>query len=689
MSEPNEPAQSTDSPAQGDESARISIESPTSDAPAVVAEAAGQATSDGADASEAGDETQSESSDAAAGDGTSAPTEGTKKKRRRGKKSRKSDGAGAEGAAVGEKSADKEKSHKHSGADTHRAFHVGDQLRGRILEVGDAAVLVDLWGKEQAVIDRAEFAEAGATATPENPAPELAAGEVFDVFVVQDGARGGSVVVTLDMRRGERARAAVQHAFETNEAIAGLVTGVNRGGLEVDLSGMRAFCPSSQIDPRYPPPVAPRKLVLTRQTFKVTSIVDDGREAIVSRRSTVEAELRARAEEARGRIVIGSTVEGKVTSVREYGVFVDLDGIEGVIHVTELTHLRGLRPSEIVKVGDVIQAKVLKVTGGSQRPADDKEQPAAPAASESTDEGEGEAITAAEKAIEQHGEESEAAAAASEETAGDTEPVDAGSTETNPATEGTKKPPAKKDRKRVRPEVLTLPRVVLSRRAIEPDPWAEMDKRFPQGSVLVGKVVRMQPFGAFVELAPGIDGLLHVSELGDGKRLEHPNEVLKDGQTITVRVQRVDRGAHRIALGLLPDGVTEEQMRSAVVPKVNGVYKAHVVELENSGVVWAQIDGAIGKTGKGVIPPNESNQPRGTDMRRVYPVGTEVTVKVLEMDRGRLRLSIRAALHDEERQAYRAYQKQASAKTVGVSLADKLRAKFGTLPGGGGDKSQG
>ena len=550
-----------------------------------------------------------------------------------------------------------------------RAFHVGDKVRAKIVTIGPAGAVVDLWGKEHGVLVLREVTVPGA------PDPKL--GDGVDVVVVQDGSRGGNLVVTRDPTRPERGREMIAQAFNANEPIEGLITGVNRGGLEVDLSGVRAFCPSSQIDVRFPPSVNPKTLVLTRQLFKVTSLLEDGREAIVSRRSILEQSVRARAEEARAQIVVGSIVKGIVVAVKEYGVFVDLGGIEGMIHISELTHNRGARPSDVVKVGEEIEAKVLKISGGGPRPQRQQQQQQGGAAPAGTNAPEAEeAHTSAADAVD-----------ASEQLSGEV-PADgeaSASPEAQPGAAGAapgdkdkkgkrgRRGPRHKEQQAVQEPQDSLPRVVLSRRAIEPDPWSGIEKRFPNGSVHTGKVARMQPFGAFVELIPGIDGLLHVSELGDGKRLEHPNEVLKDGQTVTVRVERVEKGAKRISLSLLPDGVTEDQIKSAVMPRVGMVTKAKIVEHENFGV-WATIEGAVGKFARGLIPPPESNEPRGTDLRKVLPIGKEVLVKVLEVDRGRLKLSIRAALQDEERQAYRAYQKEATSKTVGVSLADKLRA---------------
>jgi small subunit ribosomal protein S1 len=612
---------------------------------------------------------------AASGAAAATGPGGAKKKRKRGKKGGgdRAHAAAGEGGASGGGGPRPAHAGGGGGEAQRRPFHVGDKVRARLISLGEAGALVDLWGKEKGVIDLRELQVEGQ--------PEPSSGDSVDVVVMQDGSRGGNVVVTRDPQRAERAKEAVQHAFQHNEVIEGLVTGVNRGGLEVDLAGIRAFCPSSQIDARFPPSVSPKALVLTRQKFKITSIVDDGKEAIVSRRALVEAELRARAEEARQHIQVGSVVKGKVVSVKEYGVFLDLGGIEGMIHITELSHIRGARPQDLVKVGEEIEAKVLKITGG-QKP-DEKPEAATPAATEGEDH---EAIAATEQALADHDEEHAEEEHADGEAAPATGEQEAATAEAQPAVQGAKEKPAKqprKEKKKLRSRTEGLPRVVLSRRAVEPDPWAGIEKKFPSGSVHTGKVARMQPFGAFIELLPGVDGLLHVSELGEGKRIEHPNEVLKDGQTVNVRVERVEKGAKRISLSLVPEGVTEADLKKAVVPRVGNIVKAKIVEHENNGLMWAQIENSIGKTGKGLIPPNESNQPRGTDLRKAYPLGTEVTVKVVEMERGRPKLSIKAALKDEERQAYRAYQRETASKPVGTSLADKLRAKLGNIGGGG------
>ncbi len=699
--------------------------------------------------------------DAPSGDAqaTPQPTQGGAKRKRRRKKKH------VDGAAPGA-SAHPVREHSREDSGPRRAFQPGDKVRAKIVEVTDDVVIVDLWGKERAAIDVREFLpdapsavpspapvpspvpsavpDSASAASPEpepEPAPDSVSsspsdsasapapsseptgpvvGDGVDVIVLHGGAPGIHLVVTTDPSVADRSRVAMTEAFERNEPVDGIITGVNRGGLEVDLRGVRAFCPSSQIDARYPPSVDPRSLVLTRHKFMITSIAQDGREAVVSRRVLIEQEVRERAEEARGRIEIGSVVKGRVISVKDYGVFVDLGGIEGLIHITELSQNRGLRPSDVCRVGDEIEAKVLRITGGTKpgvsesRSDDDAHDDHAAGESEAAahegphdDHAEREAQAAAEEAgvtdatESAEGEAGDDAAVSAVES---TESIAAGEDhaavpegETSVAKTAAEKPRSDerrknrgrdrdKDKYKKRRGLEGMPRVILSRRAIEPDPWADIHARFPVGSVRTGKVARMQPFGAFIELEPGIDGLLHVSELGDGKRLEHPNEVLKDGQTVNVRVERLDRGAKRISLSVVPEGVTEEQMKKAIVPKFGMIVQAVVVGHDNLGV-WAQIKDCYGKNGRALIAPPDTNQQRGTDLRRAMKIGTEVRAKVVEVDRGRLRISVKAAAHEDERSAYRAYQKEATSKTVGVSLADKLRAKLGLQGGSTGGKS--
>lgn len=512
----------------------------------------------------------------------------------------------------------------------HRAFKTGDKVRAKIVVVGADGVVCDLWGKEKGVLDRRELAT-------DNPDPKL--GDAVDVVVLQDGSRGGSLVVTRDPQRAERAREMVVQAFNAAEPIEALITGHNKGGLELDIGGVRGFCPSSQVDVRIPSQADMQGLALKRDLFRITQLIDNGREAVASRRALREGEVRERAAEAVKNIKVGEKVKGTVVAVRDHGIFVDLGGVEGRIQLSELSHDRGARPQDVAKVGDEIEAVVLRIDV-AHAPAP---QPEKAEAHEAPAEAPAEAAEAEAAAPEGEGEKHERHGEKGERKKGQ---------RFSRLPEGT-------------------PRVELSRRQAEPDPWADMHKRYPVGSVHKGRVARMQPFGAFIELEKGVDGLLHVSEIGE-KRINHPNEVLQENQEVTVRVTKIDRGQRRIGLAMLPEGVTAEMLKNTVQPRVGLVTTAKVLEHDGIGV-WLQVANTIGKVGRALMLPGDSNTPRGTDLRKAIPVGTDVKVKIVEVDRGRIRVSIKAALQDEERQAYRAYQQQANTTSVGVSLADKLR----------------
>jgi ribosomal protein S1 len=669
MSDIREPAQNESPTTPGDEGkANVSEATPVTAPPvAEVAPAAvqdGEASAEGGEASAEGGEASAEGGEASA-EGGEASAEGGGRRRNR-KRNRGSRGEGGERPPGGHGAHGGHGGHgAHGGAGVQpRAFKNGDKVRAKVLEVLGATAVLDLWGKEKGLIDLREVrGEDGA---------DPSVGDGFDVEVIQDGSRGGSVVVTRDAERVQKGRALVKEALESGSVVHAIVTGMNKGGLELDLHGVRAFCPTSQVDVRFPPSVNPKSLLNQLFECRVTALADDGREAIVSRRALVEASVRARAEELREQIKPGDVVKGIVTSVKEYGVFVDLGGIEGLIHITELSHNRGARPSDVCRVGDEVEAKVLKITAGEQRrpeAAGPNEPPASAAdasASETSALDAGASETSALDAGASDGEASDAGDASSD-AAG------AGAAGGRPEGRGDRKRRDRdRDRGPRREPGPALPRVMLSRRAVEKDPWEEAQRSFPVGSVHTGKVARMQPFGAFIELVSGVDGLLHVSELGQGRRIEHPQEVLTQGQSVTVKVERVEKANRRIALSLLPDGVTREQLDKAVNVRVGMVTKATVVEHEGPGF-HAALEGVIGKLAKGYVHERDSAQPRGTDLRKALPIGTVVNVKVVEVDRGRVKLSIRDAARDEERQAYKSYQREATSKTVGTSLADKLR----------------
>lgn len=342
---------------------------------------------------------------------------------------------------------------------------VGAKVTGTILSIGEETTFVDLGTKSEAAIETAQIKDAEGNLT-------LNVGDKIDATVSGADAETG-----LQLRRraaggggggkNPEAAAEIRMAWQHGLPVEGVVSGINKGGAEVQVRGLRAFCPLSQLDLRYVED--PAQFVGQRLQFKVSQF-EEGRtrpNIVLSRRAILEEEQSSKAAEARSRITVGAIVTGKVTSLATYGAFVDLGGLEGMLHVSEIGYSRLAHPKEALSVGQEIEVQVIKIEKG-------------------------------------------------------------------------------KDEKKAE-------RISLSRRSLEKDPWREAASSFPEGTEMPGRVMRLESFGAFVEVAPGMEGLLHISEIGGGKRLNHAREALQPGQEIRVRVLNVDAGKRRISLGMAGD----------------------------------------------------------------------------------------------------------------------------------------
>lgn len=681
------------------------------------AHAADTSASTADEAHDEGDEGEdaSEGEGAAAAEGGAAPGaagEGKKKRRRRRRKKKDgaaaagAEGAPAEGAAAngengaahaGDKKPDaqrkdgkKEKKKDKSPPRERPAFNVGDVVFGKILEIGEDAIFVDVAGKAKALFDKLELllpedladkveedarkaeaeaeaimrggkegeapaeaeapaaeapsaeandheangqeAPAAATSSPAETAPVEAApsapaetaeaaaepaeaeaaaahangeaapapaaegeaakpgviqlprvvlepGATFVGVVHNDGGRGGMVVLTHHPKRGGKAKPAVAAAFKNKTEIYGLVTGVIKGGVEVDVDGLRAFAPGSHMSLHLGHDLHP--LVGKRLPFQVTQYAKRGRDVVLSRKSMLEGEAKAARAAALEKVKVGDTVEGTVRSVVPFGAFVDIGGVEGLVSLSEMSHNRSDSPSDVFKAGGKTQVKVLKI--------DDKGK------------------------------------------------------------------------------------IWLSHKATIPDPWGDVATKYAVGTRHTGKVVRLQPFGAFVELESGVDGLIHAADMfqttgpNAGKRVEHPNEIVKVGDSLDVVVSSLDTGTHKIALHPAPTGDAANETPQRV--QMHKMVKVVVVAAESAGLV-VRVMGATGRHARGYITGAATGTPRGTELRKLFPPGKELEAKVIEIDprRGEVKLSIKAMQQDTERNAYQQYRQQV-----------KREAKFGTF----------
>jgi small subunit ribosomal protein S1 len=411
-----------------------------------------------------------------------------------------------------------------------------------------------------------------APAQPLLPRVILEPGAPFVGVVHNDGGRGGLVVLTHHPKRASRAKPAVSAAFRDKTLVWGIVTGVIKGGVEVDVDGLRGFAPGSHMDLRLGADL--HHFVGKRMAFAVTEYGKRGHNIVLSRKSMLEETAKEHREEALKKLEIGATVEGIVRTVVQFGAFVDVGGVEGLVPLSEMSHNRGDTPRDVFKVGEKTTVKIMRV--------DEKGK------------------------------------------------------------------------------------LWLSHRATISDPWSAVAEKYAPGSKHTGKIARLQPFGAFIELEPGVDGLIHTADLSM-KRIEHPSEVVKVGDPIDVVVAQVDPSHHKIGLHPAPTGEASGETPQRV--QLHKVVKVQVMAVEASGLV-VRVLGATGRSARGFITGAGTGAPKGAELRKIYPVGKELEAKITEIDprRGDMRLSIKAVNEDNERNAFQQYRAQV-----------KREAKFGTL----------
>ena len=341
---------------------------------------------------------------------------------------------------------------------TRRGPAPGDKVTGTIVGFGEESAFVDLGGKSEGVVPLHELTDRDGARTHQ-------VGDTVEGLVVAIGDDG--IVLRLKggaAGPGPAAAAELAAAHAAGLPVEGTVQAVIKGGVEVTVAGLRAFCPISQLDDRFVQDAA--AFVGQRLTFRISRFEEGrgrGPNVVLSRRALLEEESRARAAEVLARLAPGQVLRGTVTSLASYGAFVDLGGVEGLLHVSELGHGRVAHPQEVLAEGQEVEVQVMKI---------------------------------------------------------------------EPAREG-------KD-----------PRISLSRRPLLADPWKETAAKLKPGSRHRGRVVRLQDFGAFVELAPGVDGLLHLSELSAGRAIRHPREAVRVGDSIDVAVISVEEERRRISLTL-------------------------------------------------------------------------------------------------------------------------------------------
>lgn len=418
----------------------------------------------------------------------------------------------------------------------------GQRVTVTVVAVTSDTVFVSTGSKVDGIVERSEMEEDGA--------PTPAVGDTLDLYVVTVSPQE---VRLSKMMRGAGGLAALEEARDAHLPVEGKVQAIVKGGFAVEVMKRRAFCPLGQIDLR--PADDPEAFIGKTLPFIITKLEKGGRNIVLSRRVILEAEQAENREAFLSTVSVGDVLEGTVTRLAPFGVFVELaTGVEGLVHLSELAWGRVAQADEVVSVGDTIRVKILDIT--------------------TSDKG---------------------------------------------------------------------PRISLSARQVMDDPWKTIEGRLEEGQTVTGKVVRNAAFGSFVEVLPGIDGLIHISELSYERRVNKPDDILTVGETVTVKIKGIDLDKKRLSLSLRDMGGDPWE----------GVAEDFPIGTEITGIVEKRAPFGIFITLRpgvtGLLPASAISSSRNKGGIDKAPEGASVQVFVREVDTANRKVTLSLGVGDAGR----------------------------------------
>ena len=529
----------------------------------------------------------------------------------------------------------------------------GTVVKGTVLALENDEVLIDVGLKAEGRISVREF-------TPQGQEPEVKVGDIVDVYVERIETRDGEALLSREKARREEAWTMLETAYRNTERVTGVIFGRVKGGFTVDLSGAVAFLPGSQVDIRPVRDVG--HLIGSPEPFQILKMDRQRGNIVVSRRAVLE-ETRA---EARSELIAnlkeGQIHKGVVKNITDYGAFIDLGGIDGLLHVTDISWRRVNHPSEALQIGETAEVKIIRFNAETQR------------------------ISLGMKQLEPDPwEGAEAKYPVRVKYKGRvTNITDYGAfVELEPGIEGlvhvsemswTKKNvhPGKIVSTSQEVEVMVLEvdlqkrRVSLGMKQCGDNPWAEFSEKHPSGTVIEGDIKNITEFGLFVGLPGEIEGMAHISDLAWDSPGEEAIKRFEKGQIVKVKVLEVDTEKERVSLGVKQ--LTEDPFDSALKELKKGeVVTGTVSAKQDSGIEVRLTDGATG-----FIRKSELSRDRSEQRLDRFAVGEKVDAKITTVDRKdrRITLSIKAREIEEEKQVMAQYGSSDS----GASLGDILGA---------------
>jgi small subunit ribosomal protein S1 len=422
-----------------------------------------------------------------------------------------------------------EESLRHS-----RGFE-GKVVKGTVLSVEDDFVLVDVGLKSEGRINMREFSSGGRPA-------EVKVGDLIDVYVERVESRDGEALLSREKAKREESWTELERAYKAQERVNGVIFGRVKGGFTVDLSGAVAFLPGSQVDIRPMRDVTP--LMGTPQPFQILKMDRQRGNIVVSRRAVLEETRAEQRSELMASLKEGQVYQGMVKNITDYGAFIDLGGIDGLLHVTDISWRRINHPSDALQIGQSVKVQVIRYNAETQR-------------------------------------------------------------------------------------------ISLGMKQLESDPWDGAELKYPAGTKFKGRVTNITDYGAFVELEPGVEGLVHVSEMSWTKKNVHPGKIVSTSQEVEVMVLDVDIAKRRISLGMKQCVENPWQSFTERHP-VGSVVQGDIRNITEFGA-FVGLDGEI----EGMVHVSDLDwETPGEEAIKRYKKGDIVKAKVLEVDIEKERVSL-------------------------------------------------
>ena len=535
----------------------------------------------------------------------------------------------------------------------------GELLQGHVVKVTPQEVIVDVGTKLEGLVPIEQLRQPDGTVA-------IKPGDTIDVMIDRHGPQPeGYVLLSYSKASRLRIWETLEQAMRDQLLVSGRVLERTKGGLMVDV-GVPAFMPGSQVDLR---PIHDLDQFVGQDIpVKVLKINRRRGNVVVSRKMAIEEEIQSRKQTALQHLAEGAVVTGVVKNLTEYGAFVDLGGIDGLLHVSDMSHGRVTHPSEVVHAGQEITVKILRFDRDKERislglrqltpdPWETLPQRCPP----------GSRVIGRVMSITDYG------------SFVEIEPGVEGLIHISEMTWSRRmRHPSKvvKIGDQVEAVVLEVKprerRVSLGIKQLEADPWTTVASRYSIGSVVEGRVRKLTDFGAFLEIEEGVDGLVHVSDLSWTKHTKHPSELLKKGQMMQAVILNIDAPNRRLSLGvkqLQPDA-WESFFRSH---EVGDIVRGRVCRAAAFGMFVELAPGVEALCHKSEIPP----MPDRAGVEELLPLGDEYDFKIIKMSEAekKIGLSLRAVAEDEERTRLEDYQRQAAAATMTIEEVMSLRGK--------------